>query len=151
MCYFTGGTCILISDPNVVEAMYTTKNKYFNKHPHIKDLTMCLLGKSILLAETSQEWKEARKTLAPAFYKGKLIGLVELARESVRFTVNQLKGIIAKSPKGKAAEIDLIHEMSVMLVRILLVCALGEDVGGQEINYWKNGKLIKVNVAYSLR
>ena len=38
-----------------------------------------------------------------------------------------------------------------MFVRILLVCALGEDVSQEQINYWENGKLTKVNVAYSLR
>ena len=97
VCYFTGGTCVLISDPLVVEAMYTSKNKYFNKHPIVKELTLCLTGRSILFAETSKEWKEARKTLSPAFYKGKLIKLVEIARESVRFSANQLKGITANS------------------------------------------------------
>ena len=38
-----------------------------------------------------------------------------------------------------------------MFVRILLVCALGEDCSETQIDYWENGKLIKVNVAYSLR
>ena len=97
VCYFTGGSCVLISDPLVVEAMYTSKNKYFNKHPIVKELTLCLTGRSILFAETSKEWKEARKTLSPAFYKGKLVKLVEIARESVRFSVNHLKSITANS------------------------------------------------------
>ena len=30
---FTSGACLLISDPKTVEAMYTSKNKYFSKHP----------------------------------------------------------------------------------------------------------------------
>ena len=38
-----------------------------------------------------------------------------------------------------------------MFVRILLICALGEDVSQHQIDYWKHGKLIKVSVAYSLR
>ena len=38
------GPSLLISDPTVVEAMYTTKNKYFTKHPILKDLTLCLFG-----------------------------------------------------------------------------------------------------------
>ena len=33
-----------IADVKVVEAMYTTKNKYFTKHPLLKDLTLCLFG-----------------------------------------------------------------------------------------------------------
>ena len=95
--FFTCGVGLGIMDPSVVEAMYTTKNKYFNKHPIVKELTLCLTGRSILFAETSKEWKEARKTLSPAFYKGKLVKLVEIARESVRFSVNHLKSITANS------------------------------------------------------
>ena len=93
LLYFTGGSrsgpsTLLISDVNVVESMYTTKNKYFDKHPIIKDLTLCLFGKSILFAETSQEWRAARRTISPAFYKGKLVSLVDIARESVRYSVD---------------------------------------------------------------
>ena len=55
--HITGGAALLISDPAVVEAMYTSKNKYFNKHPIVKNLTQCLMGNSILFAETSEAWK----------------------------------------------------------------------------------------------
>ena len=78
--FYTGGCCVLIGDPKVTEAMYTTKNSYFSKHPIVKDLEHCLVGDSILFAETSLEWKQARKTISPAFYKGKLLSLIELAR-----------------------------------------------------------------------
>ena len=92
--HFTAGPTVLISDPTVVEAMYTTNNKYFDKHPILKDLTVCMFGKSLLFAETSQEWREARRTISPAFYKGKLLNLVEIARESVRFSIGQLESKI---------------------------------------------------------
>ena len=46
-----------IKDVKVVEAMYTGKNKYFDKHPLIKDLSNCLTGDSILFAETSDVWR----------------------------------------------------------------------------------------------
>ena len=150
LCYFTCGTTVLIADPLVVEAMYTSKNKYFDKHPIIKDLTLCLTGRSILFAETTREWKEARKTISPAFYKGKLVGLVEIARESVRVSVDKLKKLTASSGKPKT-QLDMINEFNSIFVRILLTTALGEDVSERQVNYWENGKLIKVNVAYSLR
>ena len=150
LCYFTCGTTVLIADPLVVEAMYTSKNKYFDKHPIIKDLTLCLTGRSILFAETTREWKEARKTISPAFYKGKLVGLVEIARESVRVSVDKLKKLTASSGKPKT-QLDMINEFNTIFVRILLTTALGEDVSEREVNYWESGKLIKVNVAYSLR
>lgn len=107
--------------------MYTTKNKYFTKHPLIKNLNDALVGESILLAETSPEWRKARKTLSPAFYKGKLENLVEIAKGSVRSSITQLKGVVKKAENGQA-EIDLIPELSDILVRIMLMCAFGEDV-----------------------
>lgn len=51
--FITQGAGLAISDPAVVQELYTTKNKYFDKHPLIKDLTYCLTGESILFAETT--------------------------------------------------------------------------------------------------
>ena len=38
VCFITNGAGLAIRDVKVIEAMYTTKNKYFDKHPIIKDL-----------------------------------------------------------------------------------------------------------------
>ena len=38
-----------------------------------------------------------------------------------------------------------------MFVKLVLTTALGVDVSDQEINYWQDGKLIKVKVGFSLR
>jgi cytochrome P450 len=80
----------MIHDPRVVEALYTTKNKFFSKHPFLKDLYNVLLGDSILFAETTPEWRESRKVISPAFYKGKLENLVLIARDTMRTTVKVL-------------------------------------------------------------
>lgn len=91
-CNFLMGSCdepgIIIGDVAVVEAMYTTKNKYFDKHDMIQVLTKVLLGESILLSPTSLEWKTSRKALSPSFYKGKLVSMVDLAKVSMRRTLS---------------------------------------------------------------
>lgn len=63
---------LLINDVNVVEQLYTTYNAYFDKHPEVQTAMWRLTGKSILFDETSTEWKNRRKAISPAFYKGKL-------------------------------------------------------------------------------
>ena len=78
--FITNGAGLAIRDVKVVEAMYTTKNKYFDKHPLIQELSACLTGNSILFAETSDDWRKSRKAISPAFYKGKLENLVEIAK-----------------------------------------------------------------------
>ena len=80
-CSETGVAIFMVTDkpllqihnPKIVEALYTTKNKFFDKHPLIKNLTNCLTGDSILFAETTKEWSMSRKAISPAFYKNKLI------------------------------------------------------------------------------
>ena len=94
-CSFLMGSAadagIVVCDVRVVEAMYTTKNKYFDKHEMFYRLTKVLMGDSILFSETTQEWRAARKALAPSFYKGKLVQMVELAKVSMRRTLAQFK------------------------------------------------------------
>ena len=80
VCFCTNEAGLGIGDVKVVEAMYTTKNKYFDKHPLICDLAFCLTGDSTLFACTTDDWRKSRKAVSPAFYKGKLENLVELAK-----------------------------------------------------------------------
>ena len=80
VCFMTNGAGLGVADVKVVEAMYTTKNQYFDKHPLIKELCECLTGDSILFAETTDDWRKSRKAISPAFYKGKLEKLVDIAK-----------------------------------------------------------------------
>jgi hypothetical protein len=53
---FAGHQLVInISDVKVVEALYTTRNMFFDKHPHVKHLTLRLTGNSILFDETSEK------------------------------------------------------------------------------------------------
>lgn len=79
-----------IACPKIVEDMYTKQNKYFDKHELIRELTRRLTGDSILFADTNETWRNRRKALAPTFYKGKLVNMVEIAKGSVRKTINRL-------------------------------------------------------------
>lgn len=145
----TQGAGLAIRDVKVVEAMYTTKNKYFDKHPLIQELSMCLTGKSILFAETSDDWRKSRKAVSPAFYKGKLENLVEIAKQAVGTTLERFQAIKAQGPGRQ--EVDIMEEIGVMTSRILLVCALGVDCADNPVDFWENGVLGKKTVAYSLR
>ena len=118
--------------------MYTTNNKYFDKHPIVRDTTLRLLGRSILFADTDPEWKKRRQAFTPAFYKGKLIKMVDIAKESVRTTHKRWKRINDEQPDKPFAIMD---EISMMSSRILLNCALGEDISERLIPYHHKGKV----------
>lgn len=70
---------LVCNDVTVVEQLYTTHNAAFDKHPSVQNITMKLTGHSILFDESSTNWRARRKAMAPAFYKGKLQGLVRIA------------------------------------------------------------------------
>ena len=146
--FVINGATIGTGDVKVVEAMYTTKNKYFDKHPIVKDLAHCLTGESILFAETTDDWRKSRKAISPAFYKGKLEMLVDLARFSVAKTLTRFQGIAAKGPKQ---ELDVMEEIGLMTASILLECALGVDCATDLIDFWEGGVVTKKHLAFSLR
>lgn len=140
---------LLIGDPMAVQELYTTHNKIFDKHPIIKDLTMSLTGKSILFAETDDVWRKRRTALGPAFYKGKLIEMIELAKDCMKGTLD--RWIKKCEENGGTAKVDLINEVSLMFTRIILKCAIGESLDDVEVDYWVDGVNLRKDVPYSLR
>ena len=152
VCFVTNGAVLSIQNPEVVADLYTRKNKYFDKHPLIKKLSYCLTGESILFAETTQDWKDTRKAISPAFYKGKLEKLTEVAKSAVQTTIDRFEKNLAEAEAaGKSsAEIDIIMEVNTMQSRILLVCAFGKDIADEKVDYWINGRLTQRTVGFSL-
>ena len=89
---------VSIMDPKILQSLFTTNNMYFDKHPLVADLTKRFFGNSTLLARTDQIWKKRRAAMSPAFYKGKLERMVELAKGCVQLTLSHWKEL---SESGK--------------------------------------------------
>jgi hypothetical protein len=53
--FFKSAT-IVIADPNIIEELYVSKNRYFDKHPRVASMFMPCLGDSILLARSNDLW-----------------------------------------------------------------------------------------------
>jgi len=82
---------IIICDPKVVEAIYTTRNSAFTKNDYLQSFLINLIGNSVLFEETNENWRQRRKAMTPAFYKEKLRGLVTLASQAVKKSIKNLK------------------------------------------------------------
>ena len=63
---------LIINDPDMVEELYITKNKYFDKNERSKTLMYFLLGDSIILEPSNELCFAKRKHLSAAFYKDKI-------------------------------------------------------------------------------
>ena len=55
---------IFFSDPEMINEIYVTKNKYFEKHPKFQRIQNRLLGGSILFSESTELWAKKRKSLS---------------------------------------------------------------------------------------
>lgn len=126
--FITNGAGLAIKDPEVIKDLYTSKNKYFDKHPLIKQVSHVLTGDSILFAETTNDWRDSRKAISPAFYKGKLERLTEIAKTAVQTTVDRFWDEIKAANDGQGALVDIMEHSNSLTSRILLLCAFGEDI-----------------------
>lgn len=136
-----------IHDVKVVEALYTTHNQFFDKHPSVQNFTLRFLGKSILFDESSKNWRDRRKAMTPAFYKGKLQGLIEIAKKQVARTMERFESLTELG----AVEINIIGEVATMMTDILLSCTIGEECTQVLVDQWEHGTQIKVGLGYALR
>ena len=68
---------ILIQDPEIVQDIYVKYNKFYNKSGRIKDQFYDLAGESIFMIESNEVWSQKRKHLTAAFYKDKMINMLE--------------------------------------------------------------------------
>lgn len=72
---------LTISDPYLLEELYITKNKYFDKHPRVGYLYEPCLGESILFSRSSELWSKKRKSMSAAFYKDKLHKMMDIVKD----------------------------------------------------------------------
>jgi hypothetical protein len=80
MVFFNYFPSLAIRDPKMLDEIYIAKNKYFDKVDTVKTLLYHLMGDSILLSESTEAWSNKRKALSHAFYKDKLIGILETVK-----------------------------------------------------------------------
>ena len=89
--FFSFMPTLIINDPLILEELYVTKNKYFDKHDLIKDVMKRLMGDSILLSKSTEEWSKKRKAMSPAFYKEKLAKMLDITKAIVNKSIEQIR------------------------------------------------------------
>ena len=78
---FTAQDVVLsLSDPSMLQEIFVEKNKFFDKSHLSHRLMKPLVGDGILFAPTNENWNIRRKTITAAFYKEKLLKMVEIIK-----------------------------------------------------------------------
>ncbi len=134
-------------DPEMLQEIYVTKNKYFDKHPYLKGIFFPLLGESTLFESSNQSWATKRKVLSTAFYKEKLNLIIVLIKEEVRKTMLLWKDKYVTPQK----EMNIVSEVSELFARIILSCAFGEDISEKLIMIETDGVVTHERLASAFR
>jgi cytochrome P450 len=67
-----------IASPDLLNDLYLSRNRYFDKHMDIKRLAEPLMGNSLLFIENNEMWNMHRKAMSASLYKDKLIKYTDI-------------------------------------------------------------------------
>jgi cytochrome P450 len=100
----------------MVNELYVSKNKYFDKHPRIGQVLHPLLGDSTLFSRNDETWSKKRKALSATFYKEKLVKYFNLIKHEQLSHIEEIKEKYLKTDKP----MDIIAEINVAHIKVLL-------------------------------
>ena len=70
-----------INDPAIVQDLFTKQNTKIDKVGDSEAIFMDLLGKSFLFSKGDDVWKAKRKACSHAFYKERLVFMLETLKD----------------------------------------------------------------------
>ena len=82
---------LIVADPNIAQDLYTTKNMFYDKTGSFEAIFSNLLGRSFLFSEADEHWKAKRKACAHAFYKSRLVNMLETLKDKIEASINEWK------------------------------------------------------------
>mmetsp|Transcript_30634 Transcript_30634/g.30110 ORF Transcript_30634/g.30110 Transcript_30634/m.30110 type:complete len:106 (-) Transcript_30634:1049-1366(-) len=97
---------LFFRDPDMLNELYVTKNKYFDKHPFVKEGLQPLMGDALFLSRGDLKWSQQRKTLGQSFYKDKLMKYLEMIRICTDESISKIRTTYVTTNKS----MDLIEE-----------------------------------------
>ena len=103
---FGGGPVLVVADPAIVQDMLVTKNAIIDKTGVFEGFFKNLLGKSFIFSKSDAIWKSKRQACSHAFYKERMVHMLETLKENVFETQREWLAQIAASDSD-SIEIDL--------------------------------------------
>ena len=80
-----------VNDPEIVNEIYVTKNKFMDKSEKMRRVLARFFGQSILFEPTNEVWSTKRKHLSASFYKEKLNMMLKKIIEVTHDRLNEIK------------------------------------------------------------
>jgi len=118
---------IIVSDPEIVQDLYVTKNAKTDKDGFAELMFKDLIGNSFIFSFNDKRWKEKRKACAHAFYKERLNQMIEVLKEKVVEHIEQHMATIKESGQ-QSSVMDFEKEFSNILSRNIVHICFGVDL-----------------------
>ena len=80
---FAGRMTLYISDPAAIQDIFVTKNSLYDKTGAFQGAMKHLFGNAFIFAKTDETWKTKRKASAHAFYKDRLVHMLDVFKDNV--------------------------------------------------------------------
>jgi len=101
MMNVAGGLELVVSDPVVIQDILATKNAYLEKTDTFQGVFKPLFGNAFLFNKTDEQWKQKRKACAHAFYKDRLVHMLDVLRDEFVAAADQWTTEIEASSNGQ--------------------------------------------------
>ena len=122
--YFFGSKpVIFMADEKLIQDIYGRYNRSFTKNGRLRDWMHDLLGDSIIFSPSDDSWNERRKHLSTAFYKEKMIKMIDLAAKVAFDRVESWK----KEYVGKDKDFLIFREPADLAMDCILACVFGTN------------------------
>lgn len=130
---FGGNVHMMVSDPDMIQDLLVQKNALYDKTGTLEGVFSKLMGESFLFSRATESWKAKRKACAHAFYKERLVHMIEVLKEKLH---DQCSKWIAQIERDGAVEVDISQEFNNIFTRNIIHIAFGEDVSDQMIEIY---------------
>ena len=125
-----------INDPAIVQDLFTKQNTKIDKVGDSEAIFLDLLGKSFLFSKGDDVWKAKRKACSHAFYKERLVNMLETFKVTVMDRFRQWEKLIDES-ETKSISIDMGYEFERLFSRNIITISLGEDISDDLVDIVK--------------
>ena len=145
--FFGSNPLLLVHSEKITQDCFVKYNKHFTKNSRFKPWMYDLIGDSIIFSPSDDQWNTKRKHLSSAFYKEKLIKMIDIVATHAFEIVQNWK----KEYAGTDKDFQLFKEPNQMIMNSILASVFGKSNVTRELDYYENGVLIKINICEAVR
>ena len=118
---------LCIADPEMVQDLFVSKNAIFDKTGTFEGIFSKLLHSSFLFSKADAIWKAKRKACAHAFYKDRLVLMLELLKDKIEGDCIKWTEQIDKSYYKKIT-VDFSKIFNEIFAKNIIHTSFGEDI-----------------------